>query len=370
MVSITIVIITHERQALLERASESVARALVPLPEPVEVLVLDSSEHPGKRKLPHGFRELHVPRLQSAVQKRDLAWRLCATEWIVYLDDDCEMEPFALQSIFEVIASNTHESVGAYYCITGFAGTKGFWFSALEDTDFLSCFSEARKGEDLAWGPTSLAVFSRSALAAVNGFDRSMDVNAGGEDVDVGLRIRQAGWRQCAIPKQLVVHTTETWDNWRANLRRSFNYGQAEYHLLERWPEYRAWDTQALVWYFLVWALLFVILSRCESGSYCLSAASVLYWLLWIAGGTAIQSSDYRKAFLPALALAVLDLSDQLGHLHRAVGTRGFGSLGRKIDWNLLNSRGRERTSPRPLRSLNRWLLALLPFLACLIPRA
>jgi hypothetical protein len=75
---------------------------------------------------------------------------------------------------------------------------------------------------------------SRSRLLVVDGFDSTL--RYGGEDVDLGFRFTDAGFRIATSTAPVAEHTNETWAKWSQNIPRLVNYGRADYYLLVRHP--------------------------------------------------------------------------------------------------------------------------------------
>lgn len=326
---LTAVIITHERARLLARAHASLEAAKERYRGEVEVLIVDSSCVPAFAGSKRSVTELYVPDAVTASEKRDLALRRASHPWLVYLDDDCTMPPEALEVIASEIGRASDE-VGAFFCVTEFVGPRSFWFRCLEGTDFLSDFSWAREREEPGYGPTSVSVFRRSSLIEIGGFDTTLGIPAGGEDVDVCLRLRRSGARLRGIPKTLAFHDTATWNTLAGNLARAYNYGRGESELCQRYPELVILDTRAtlfLAFPFLAAAVVVVALGSTAGPA----ALMVPAWLLSVAvGGYAKEMLSTRKGPVKAAVLALYRLAYGCGSASRAVDLRGLVT---GLDW-------------------------------------
>ncbi len=330
---LTVCIITHERPRLFARAYDSTLRAIQEVPAPVELIVYNSSREsvalvPGSKG-----REVHVPELGPAVFKRHLATQACPTPWLVFLDDDCEMAPGALAHVYHLIRHARKNGIGAYFPVTRFDGPQGFWFRILDQTGYLTDFYQSRHARDLPWGPTSFAVFEVNALRSSGGFDTSINVPAGGEDVDVCLKLRRNGFRLAAIPEELAVGTTQTWNTFTSNLKRSVNYGRAEFELQRCWPDYRAIDLASTALISGIWLLAWLLLAARGAGPALVVGFPVAWLFALCLGESGYQYIEYRKPFVATFALGVLQLGYRFGYIRQALGRRSLAGLFRRFDW-------------------------------------
>jgi hypothetical protein len=250
------------------------------------------------------------------------------------LDDDCEIAVDALSIFVHHLSSEPGllTNVGAYFGITEFAGPKDFWFKALEGTDIFADFSWAQQRMELPWGPTSLAIFNVAAVRKSGGFDETIDLRVGGEDVDVCIRLRKHGYRLRGIPKVLAMHTSETWCGTLNNLRRNFSYGAGEFILVERWPEFRAWDRQSLALMFCTWSAvgLAMILNSMAPWGIGISFCALL--ILLTLGEAIVQANETTKPPIQAIGLAILSIANRCGYCVQAMKAGRLGLLFMKMD--------------------------------------
>ena len=233
-VSFSVVIVTHGREELCRRAYESVARAARRYDGDVEVLLVNSSARPLFDREPDDLMEVHVPQRGGSAEKRNIGIERAKHEWVVFVDDDCRISRDALGRLAREIADRTDAT--ALYPVTEFDGTAAFPLRCCEQTHFTYHFEASRYEAEREWGPCTLAAVSRSALLEIGGFDESFTSGAGGEDVDLGLRLAEHGYAQYGIPEVLVKHDVGTWNSLEANLRRFFHYGLGETDLQRAHP--------------------------------------------------------------------------------------------------------------------------------------
>ncbi|GIJ51921.1 hypothetical protein Val02_88070 [Virgisporangium aliadipatigenens] len=232
----TVVVISHERPALRDRAVRSVLDGLAAAGVSLPVLVLDSSRTP--RAVPDGARLIHRPDDPSCVSKRRLAFELTDSAWVVMLDDDCRVVPDGLGVLLRTIAEQHPRRTGAIFVNADFVGERTRAFDAALHSDLLAGFADITTEGDVTWAVTTLSAFRREAVLGADLFARQRNgAPVGGEDVDACIRLRAAGWRLHGVPKVLAWHDTETWNSFAQNARRSRNYGWAESELVRHYPQ-------------------------------------------------------------------------------------------------------------------------------------
>jgi GT2 family glycosyltransferase len=331
-VPLSIVIITHERKDLFERAFRSARVATARYPGLVEIIVANSSPSPARPPTPNA-RELHVPHAPRAAAKRDLSWRLAIHPWIVFLDDDCERDHRALDVIAAYVQGGDAETA-AYFGVTEFRGHRSIWFRALEGTDFFVDFEWARERTWLPWGPTSLAVFRAAALADVGGFDGTFRTTAGGEDVDICLRLRERGWKLRAIPRTLVHHNVATWNSLRSNLHRARQYGKGEAELMLRHRALTIFDIESPLLLLLPGVALPTVGTWAGVAPLAVGLASVGVVVCFTAAQLAAEHASSRKSAFATATMLLYRGAYRLGLFSGALRLdRGRGVL-RRLDWN------------------------------------
>lgn len=312
--SFSFVIITHNRDKLFWEAYHSILTAQKNYGGDVEVIVVNSSP---RRLFAEDFsdcQEIHVPNAFTASIKRNLGWQNASNEWVIFMDDDCQIASNALIEITRYTAVSSSKTA-AFFGITDFIGDKSYWFMSVEGTDYMESFRQAQYSENLCWGPTSLAVFRRSALAEVGGFDSSFVIPAGGEDVAIGITLREHGKQLRAIPTILVYHNTQTWNDIRSNLRRFFNYGRAELELLKRFPQYGQFDSEAPLLFLLIYLLILIVLVVLRGITRDIILFTAIY-LLSIVIAQYINELNYsRKSLYLTLGLILYRFTHKLGML-------------------------------------------------------
>lgn len=188
MPDFTVVIPTCQRP-------DSLAHCLRALPADARVIVSDDSPTPDPRWLAG-------PRRGPAANRNHGA-RAATSEWIAFIDDDCEPQPGWLDAL---AAASSDADV-----IEGRTLAPGATDSPFEE------HVENERGGSL-WS-CNLAV-RRAAFEQLGGFDEDF-AEAGGEDMEFAWRVARAGLRVRFAPQALVHHPPRH-IGWRGLWRRTW----------------------------------------------------------------------------------------------------------------------------------------------------
>lgn len=212
---VSVVVPTFQRR---DHALRLVAELLAfDLGAPYEIVVVDDCSNDGTadelRRLhgaPSGHSALRVIRHSSnrgAAAVRNTGWQTAAAPLVAFIDDDCRAAPGWLPAL-----------VGA-----------------AEDADVVQGRTLPDPAQAELRGPFSHTIvvdgpsdhfetcniaYRRDVLEALGGFDESYPATLVGEDVDLGWRAREAGYRITYAPDALVYHEV-TRSDFLARLRRS-----------------------------------------------------------------------------------------------------------------------------------------------------
>jgi len=168
--------------------------------EPDEILVADDASTDDTRKIAEslGARCLPLASHSGVAAGRNAIWREADTDILLYIDADAVPEK---DLVGRVLAGFTGEDVG---------GVGGRGIEAIIDGTVNSWRARVcpqSHGMDVIeddWMLMGLCfAFRLKVLREVGGFDESFQRN--GEDVDLSLRVRSAGYRLRYLP-DLVVH--------------------------------------------------------------------------------------------------------------------------------------------------------------------
>jgi len=139
-------------------------------------------------------------------------------EIIINIDCDCTLDRFAFQRACEMFSDPTLGAVGGNIVVRN-AGRS--FITGYQSIEYLVILSLGKRGGNMTGqvvcASGAFGVFRRQALADVGGLDAG-----GGEDLDVTIRIRKAGWRVRFAPDAICY--TDAPATFRAFLRQRFRW--------------------------------------------------------------------------------------------------------------------------------------------------
>ncbi len=220
-VRVSVVIPTYNRSASLQRLLRALANSAVPAGG-MEVVVVDdgSTDETRSVALAAEVRCLTQPNYGPAAA-RERGWRSTQGDVVVFLDDDVVPEPEAVIAMADALGDGV-DGVGAAILPLNDRGVISHYMQADGLVDH-----RVVKG-DVRWLITAAAAFRREALERVGGFDLTFP-RAAGEDVDLTLRMIEAGCALRLEPRAVVRHDHRS--RFRQLLGTCYRYGTA-YKLL------------------------------------------------------------------------------------------------------------------------------------------
>jgi GT2 family glycosyltransferase len=239
---VTVIVPVKGRVAETVRMLHSIRIAATRCPEPVETIVVDDSTPADAHRhrvncQRYAARYVRGPRHVGA--KRNRGAELATHDLLMFIDSDCRASTDLLRRyVAELRAAPPH--------VAGIAGptvvekSPTAVFRIMRDSYLLHGDLEApAAGRPLAWATTSNLFLRRAALRAVGGFVERTVGAAGGEDVDLGLRLTGRGWVIRSNPDALVTHDRMSSDTVRSVCRRLYGYGRSEQWLSTVYPRLR-----------------------------------------------------------------------------------------------------------------------------------
>jgi GT2 family glycosyltransferase len=225
--TISVVVPTYNRPVPLARLLASVepsGSAGAP-----EVVIVDDGSPAGTYdELKTEYPAVHWMRQARSgpAAARNRAWRAATGEIVVFVDDDVVLDPHALAQLRTALCE--HDAVGAR-------------IEPLHRGRLVADFMHAEhlvthKVQDgqVRWLVTACMAVRRAALEQVDGFDEKL-TTAGGEDVDLSLRLKAAGLRLS------VCHEAVAYHDHRASLamlvRTYYRHGTGQRRLAARHPQ-------------------------------------------------------------------------------------------------------------------------------------
>lgn len=183
-----------------ERCLDALARSDLP---PLELLVVDdgSADDSAARAAAAGARVLTAGGRGPAAA-RNLGARAAAGDWLLFLDADCAVHPVTLRRLIEAIGAAPWASAvfGAYDDRPAAADVVSQYRNLLHRHTHCTGRPEA----STFW--SGCGAVRREDFLAVGGFDEVRFPRLGMEDIDLGYRLRDAGFRIRLDPRIEVTH--------------------------------------------------------------------------------------------------------------------------------------------------------------------
>jgi N-acetylglucosaminyl-diphospho-decaprenol L-rhamnosyltransferase len=201
---LTIIIVNHNTADMLVSCLHSIRSQSGPNPE---VILVDNASRDNSLEVTKDF----LPWLNVIANKRNLgfarannqALKISKGKYIYLLNPDTELKKGAFDAIIEFMESNPQ---------VGLAGTQILNPDGSPQSSVEKRYPGQRhsRGElsglkgDIAWVSGASMIVRGSVMREIMGFDERFFVY--GEDLDLCLAVRNAGWTIGYIPDALVVH--------------------------------------------------------------------------------------------------------------------------------------------------------------------
>ena len=212
MSDVSVVIVSWNSEALLSRCLESLLAQSV---KPKAILLIDNASADNSAAIGESFPQVTVHRMRSNLgfaAANNYAIDQCGTKYVALLNPDAFPEPGWLEALLkaaechpeaaafgsrQVCAENPTilDGVGDVYHVSGLAWRKGYGTTQaqhyLQQSEIFAPCAAA-------------ALYRRDALLLIGKFDE--DYFCYMEDVDLGFRLRLAGYSALYIPDAVVRH--------------------------------------------------------------------------------------------------------------------------------------------------------------------
>lgn len=318
----------------MEALLQSIKVSLSDFKAPCEVILLDNSfetQRAAMESLAERYNALYQIGSDNLSEKRNHGIELAQYDVVLFLDSDCTVAPDLLQRHYD-----SYEGMNIAGCLgkVTFVGQNTFLWKAVERTSVLSCFDLPKFHDTVSWGPTSNISFQRNVLTEIGGFDPGFS-RPGGEDVDLGFRLKKAGGTIVCNSQAAVYHSKETWASFGQVFRRFMAYGAADSLLIRKHPAHTVWDLPTPI-HFLFTLFLFALVSACVTQNTELFVVPVLWIPLTLIIYPCLSLVRERqrigvKTFaLQALSLIIMAGLD-LGRIGGALRQANFRALYRRV---------------------------------------
>jgi len=258
---ISIIIPTRNRVEHVQHLFNSLHSELRTFDGLAEVIIIDNS-NPENSELIADLCEKYGYGYQffrgSISEARNYGVEIAKFPIILFIDSDCEVVPHIIQ---EHLQSHTEKDIGGVLGLTNFTGKRNWVWRAIEKTPFLIAFSFAKRTEYALWGPCTNISFRKDALNKAGGFRTGFPFDFSGEDVDIGLKINELGYKIKCNPSAVVNHTRETWSNFWSFCKKIFRWGRTDFYILKNHSQLSDIDFPRFSIIFLFFFILSIIFS-------------------------------------------------------------------------------------------------------------
>lgn len=224
---ISVLVVCRGRIALLEELFKSVAIAQTYCKLPSEIIVVDNSEKEDAKiieLLCSKYNAIYYFDNSSVARKRNVAAAHANYDILYFCDSDCVVTHDILN---QHIQSYETEKIGAVAGPVILQGGENKFNTMLMDTAWCTAFRQPLNVPFLEWGVTANFSIKKSVFNAIGGFNQKFPNKPGGEDVDIGFRVRDGGYLIKSSPQAIVYHSNKTWLKFKDVSSRLFSYGQA-----------------------------------------------------------------------------------------------------------------------------------------------
>jgi GT2 family glycosyltransferase len=326
--SFSVVIPVEGRAALVERLLASLRQACIPVGVKVEILVVDSSVEPEAkiiRRVCSQYNATYLSGSRSVRRKRNQGAYAARHAYLLFLDSDCKASPQLFAAYAQFIGQ---EKCGAGLLAAGptqFAGDETAFTRLIAGSSLLSPFNLPKTEGEVLWATTSNLLVSKYAFETVAGFEEEFPFRLGGDDTDLCLRLRKAGFKIIAVPDAVCFHSWKTWASPLSVVRRSFRWGWMQSILLCRHSQFRRSEAPGLPVYTLG-CLLFSVIGGISGYRLALLAPIVFLMLAIVIHALIAARLSKRRvqAIVTDFALALVECPFGFG---KAFGSLRHGNL-------------------------------------------
>lgn len=203
---------------------------------PVEFILADNTQDEAiSNKLHSLAQEYKVTYIHTApgiVCARNGGADQAKYTYLYFVDSDCTLDKNVLTEYAKLI--NTSKPV----CVAGkttFVGKESVWWRGIKDMVYFYPFRWCEWADlELTWAPTCNLLIRFDIFKEVGGFQSISKPREASEDVDICLRIVNAGHKISKCPTALVYHTTETWNSIRSIVSHFYSFGAGQTEMLLR----------------------------------------------------------------------------------------------------------------------------------------
>jgi glycosyltransferase involved in cell wall biosynthesis len=340
-ISFSIVVATQGRVELLKDLINSIDKARRNYSGDCEVVLIDDSSAAESEEIQKACDQYDCKYFfyENAVSaKRNYGVQMASNEIILFLDSDC----IATENILNDYAEHYADiNVAAAAGPLEFVGPNTWFWKAIEASPFVTCFILPKYLATVEWGVTANFSVRRSVFLQVGGFDESFPRPAG-EDVDLGLRIKDAGYEIHGANNALVYHSKKTWIPFKATMQRFKYYGAADCHLITKHPEHSVLVLPRRVLTYVITLILLILFCIVQKSAWMLLS----YPLLLLGENVSMSvlvnriAKNKQVSFSQQMMAQLLIHNNEYSYMSRCLATGNFKALSRQMIYYLGQYRG------------------------------
>lgn len=317
---ISIVTPTLGRVKLFEKMLESINTSLLHYEGQSEVIIIDSSIPGESEKIEDICNRLGAiyHHMENNVRKKR-NWGVEQSRYpiVLFIDSDCQADINLLAEHAQVYAQEGAELIGGVVGLTRFIGDENWIWKVIKSSSTLNAFSYPELHKIVPWGPTCNMSYRREVIHKLGLFDDRFPFPLGGDDVDMGLRVTDAGYKLVTNKNAIVEHDKETWRGVLLIGKREFRWGRMHFHLLRKHQHRLFFNPPSVPSIFLL--LLLLLSPFLIGGHIVLWLFFPIFWLLLdLIFETLFLKSKFvgvNEKFFYVLGTCVLSLVFQTGCL-------------------------------------------------------
>lgn len=307
---ISILIVCCGRVMLLEELFKSIVIARANHSSPSEIIVVDNSKSEEAVKIQQLCRrygaDYYYDRSSVAI-KRNVAASHAKYHILYFCDSDCVVTPDILNRHINAYEQN---NIGAVAGPVILQGEGNSFNDMLMETAWCTAFSQPLNVPYVEWGVTANFSVRQDVFSQIHGFNEKFPNKPGGEDVDMGFRISDAGYLIKCAPQAIVYHSNKTWLKLKDVASRLFSYGKSNVLVVKEHPNRLIGDVNWVV-LFLLCALASIVPAIIYDWKICFVAPLfAAIYLIFICINKAVR---LRKNIITVFKLELLSAIEKTG---------------------------------------------------------
>lgn len=203
---VSIILIGHNEEDALEACIRSLREQSFPI---FEIIVVSDGSTDGMAKVAARLvREGRIDQVLTTDLRGgkssgvNLAWHAAKGDIVINVDCDCSFDRYAIEFLVQPFID---PRVGATCGDIAPRNAPASLIAQFQEIEYLQSISVGKRianaADQVVCASGAFGAFRREALRSVNGFDVG-----GGEDLDVTLRLRKAGWT-CVFAPESICYT-------------------------------------------------------------------------------------------------------------------------------------------------------------------